>query len=141
MQNGDFYNDDDPRARPHSGGQCLQSWCDTAVLPHLFEERGPALTDELRGKFAIAVWDEDRRRGVLARDRLGVKPLYWAHTDDSIVFGSELKCVIASGTVAPELDGEALAAYFAFGFVPAPMTPLAQVRKLMPGERLVVEDG
>src|SRR5215218_9280913 len=141
MQNGEIYNHDELRARLRSQGHSFRSRCDTEVLPHLFEERGPALTDELRGKFAIAVWDEDRRRGVLARDRLGVKPLYWAHTDDSIVFGSELKCVIASGMVAPELDGEALAAYFAFGFVPAPMTPLAQVRKLMPGERLVVEDG
>jgi len=141
MQNGEIYNHADLRRRLGADGHRFRSRCDTEVLPHLFEERGAELTGELRGKFAIAVWDEQARRGVIARDRLGIKPLYWAHAGDAIVFGSELKSVIASGMVGPELDGEALAAYLAFGYVPAPLTPLAQVRKLMPGERLVVADG
>jgi asparagine synthase (glutamine-hydrolysing) len=141
MQNGEIYNHDGLRDGLRAGGHEFRSRCDTEVLPHLFEERGPELIGQLRGKFAVAVWDEERRRGVIARDRLGIKPLYWARSGDTLVFGSELKCVIASGLVTPELDGEALAAYLAFGFVPAPMTPLAQVRKLMPGERLVVENG
>ncbi len=83
----------------------------------------------------------DARRGVLIRDRLGVKPLYYAIVDGVVVFGSELKCVIASGLVDDTLDPEAIAAYLTLGFVPAPLTPLKQVRKLQPGERLVVDDG
>ncbi len=102
---------------------------------------GPDLSDALRGMFAVAVWDQDRRRGVLIRDRLGIKPLYYAIVGDHVVFGSELKCVIASGLVDDELDPEAIAAYLTLGFVPGPLTPLRGVRKLGPGERLVVEGG
>ena len=91
--------------------------------------------------FAVAVWDQERRRGVLIRDRLGIKPLYYAIVDDVVVFGSELKCVIASGLVANDLDPEAIAAYLMLGYVPSPLTPLRGVRKLGPGERLVIENG
>ena len=97
--------------------------------------------EQLRGKFGIAVWDETRRRAVLARDRLGVKPLYYAQVGDLLVFGSELKSVLASGLVDPELDYEAIDAYLTLGFFPGPRTPLRGVTKLMPGHRLVVEDG
>ena len=119
----------------------LRSRCDTEVLPHLYEEHGPALAERLRGMFAVAVWDRDERRGVLIRDRLGIKPLYYALAGPHVVFGSELKCVLASGLVSDELDPEAIAAYLTLGYVPGPMTPLRQVRKLQPGERLVVADG
>ena len=101
-------------------GHVLRSRCDTEVLPHLYEEHGPALAERLRGMFAVAVWDRDARRGVLVRDRLGIKPLYYAHVGDVVVFGSELKCVIASGLVSDELDHEAIAAYLTLGYVPEP---------------------
>ena len=78
---------------------------------------------------------------MLIRDRLGIKPLYYALVGDVVVFGSELKCVLASGLVGDELDPEAIAAYLTLGYVPGAMTPLRQVRKLEPGERLVVADG
>ena len=78
---------------------------------------------------------------MLIRDRLGIKPLYYAIVGDVVVFGSELKCVLASGLVDDELDPEAIAAYLTLGYVPGAMTPLREVRKLLPGERLVVEDG
>jgi asparagine synthase (glutamine-hydrolysing) len=111
------------------------------VLPHLYERHGVEFMERLRGKFGLAVWDARRRRLVLARDRLGVKPLYYAQVGDRLVFGSELKSVLASGLVPTDLDYAAIDAYLSFGFVPGPATPLAAVRKLGAGERLVVESG
>ena len=140
-QNGEIYNHDALRDELRRRGHSFRSRCDTEVLPHLYEEHGPELCERLHGKFAIAVWDAERRRGVLARDRLGVKPLYYAEVGGVIVFASELKAVIASGLVSDTLDLEALAAYLTLGFVPGPMTPLLDVRKLMPGERLVIDAG
>jgi asparagine synthase (glutamine-hydrolysing) len=140
-QNGEIYNHAALRADLESRGHRLRSRCDTEVLPHLYEEHGPELTDHLRGMFAVAVWDRDARKGVLIRDRLGIKPLYYAIVGDTVVFGSELKCVIASGLVSDRIDTEAIAAYLTLGYVPSPLTPLKDVRKLNPGERLVIEDG
>jgi asparagine synthase (glutamine-hydrolysing) len=140
-QNGEIYNHEELRSWLRSEGHSFRNRCDTEVLPHLWEEHGPALTDHLRGKFGIAVWDRVARRGVIARDRMGIKPLYYAQVDGLLVFGSELKSVIASGLVTDELDLEAISAYLTLGFVPAPLTPLKQVRKIMPGERLVIGDG
>jgi asparagine synthase (glutamine-hydrolysing) len=140
-QNGEIYNHDALRAELTARGHVLRSRCDTEVLPHLYEEHGPALAERLRGMFAVAVWDQARRRGVLIRDRLGIKPLYYAIVGDVVVFGSELKSVIASGLVDDALDPDAIAAYLTLGFVPSPMTPLKGVRKLNPGERLVIESG
>jgi asparagine synthase (glutamine-hydrolysing) len=140
-QNGEIYNHGALRDGLRARGHHLRSVCDTEVLPHLYEEQGAALAEQLRGMFAVAVWDRDAREGVLIRDRLGVKPLYYAIVGDVVVFGSELKCVLASGLIDPELDPEAIAAYLTLGYVPGPMTPLKQVRKLEPGERLVVRNG
>ena len=140
-QNGEIYNHVALREGLQARGHVLRSRCDTEVLPHLYEEHGPALAEHLRGMFAVAVWDKDERRGVLIRDRLGIKPLYYALAGPHVVFGSELKCVLASGLVSDELDPEAIAAYLTLGYVPGPMTPLRQVRKLQPGERLVVAGG
>ncbi len=140
-QNGEIYNHDALRSELRARGHVLRSRCDTEVLPHLYEEHGPDLAERLRGMFAVAAWDRAERRGVLIRDRLGIKPLYYAVTGDVVVFGSELKCVLASGLVSDELDPEAIAAYLMLGHVPGPMTPLRDVRKLEAGERLVVGDG
>jgi asparagine synthase (glutamine-hydrolysing) len=140
-QNGEIYNHDLLRDDLRTRGHVLRSRCDTEVLPHLFEDHGPQLAERLRGMFAVAVWDTDARRGVLIRDRLGIKPLYYAIAGDKVVFGSELKCVLASGLVSAELDPEAISAYLMLGYVPGAMTPLRDVRKLLPGERLIVEDG
>jgi asparagine synthase (glutamine-hydrolysing) len=140
-QNGEIYNHAELHARLRSSGHVLRSRCDTEVLPHLYEELGPAFCESLRGIFAIAIWDARRRRAVLARDHLGVKPLYYAARGDLLVFASELKCLLASGLVEPEIDYEAIDAYLTLGYVPTPRTPLAGVSKLMPGHRLVVEAG
>jgi asparagine synthase (glutamine-hydrolysing) len=140
IQNGELYNHasirDDLRRRGHR----FSSRCDTEVLPHLYEEHGPMFPEMLRGMFGLAVWDETRRRGVIARDRLGIKPLYYAVCNDVLVFASELKSLLASGLVPVDLDYEAIDAYLTLGFFPAPATPLAAVRKLEPGCVLVIEN-
>jgi asparagine synthase (glutamine-hydrolysing) len=139
VQNGELYNHEAIRDDLVHRGHRFTSRCDTEILPHLYEEAGVAFAERLHGKFGIAVWDERRRRAVIARDRLGVKPMYYAHVDDVVVFASELKSLLASGLIAADLDFEAIEAYLTLGFVPAPMTPLAKVKKVMPGERVIVE--
>ena len=138
IQNGELYNHADLRRELLHDGHAFASRCDTEVLPHLYERDGTRFPGQLRGKFGIAVWDEQRRRAILARDRMGVKPLYWARVGDVIVFASELKSVLASGFVKPELDLEAVDLYLSLGFVPGPRTPLVGVSKLGPGSILVI---
>jgi len=139
-QNGELYNHLDLRKTLAADGHVFRSRCDTEILPHLYERFGTEFPEHLRGKFAVAVWDRRRRRAVLARDRMGVKPLYYAVAGDQLVFASELKSVLASGLVGAELDYEAIDAYLTLSFFPGPRTPLAGVSKLGPGERLVVDD-
>src|SRR4051812_10899280 len=141
VQNGELYNHDEIRERLRRKGHAFETRCDTEILPHLYEDVGDAVPEQVRGKFGLAVWDGRRRRAVIARDRLGVKPLYFAQVGDLLVFASELKSVLASGLVGDELDYQAIDAYLTFGFVPGPATPLAGVSKLLPGHRLVVGGG
>ena len=138
IQNGELYNHRD--LRRELSGHRFASDCDTEILPHLYEEHGARFPTRLRGMFGIAVWDEPRRRLVLARDRLGIKPLYHARVGDLLVFASELKALLASGLVDVELDYTAIDAYLTLGYFPAPMTPIAGVSKLLPGHTLVVDD-
>ena len=141
VQNGELYNHAALREELRGKGHTFASRCDTEILPHLYEEHGPRFPERLRGMFGVAVWDRARRRGVIARDRLGIKPLYYAVCGDSLVFASELKSLLASGLVPTDLDYEAIDAFLSLGFFPAPATPLAAVRKLEPGCVLVVEGG
>jgi asparagine synthase (glutamine-hydrolysing) len=141
IQNGELYNHDRLRESLRGDGHAFASRCDTEILPHLYEREGDRLPALLRGKFGLAVWDGRQRRALLARDPLGVKPLYWARVDDLLVFASELKSLLASGLVPVELDYEAIDAYLTLGYIPAPSTPLVGVQKLLPGHRLVVGAG
>jgi asparagine synthase (glutamine-hydrolysing) len=138
VQNGELYNHLDVRAG--LSGHRYASDCDTEILPHLYEDAGPGFPSRLRGMFAIAIWDEPNRRLVLARDRLGIKPLYHARVGDLVVFASELKSLLASGLIEPELDYTAINAYLTLGYFPAPLTPIAGVSKLDPGTTLVVDE-
>jgi asparagine synthase (glutamine-hydrolysing) len=138
-QNGELYNHVDVRSELSRDGHAFRTRCDTEILPHLYERDGARYAEHLRGKFGIVVWDEERRTAVLARDRLGVKPLYFAVAGDLVVFASELKSLLASGLVDAELDYDAIDAYLTLGFFPYPQTPLAGVRKLPPGHRLIVD--
>jgi asparagine synthase (glutamine-hydrolysing) len=138
IQNGELYNHAEIRRELEGTSHRFRTHCDTEILPHLYEEAGSELPARLRGMFGLAVWDEVERRALVARDRLGIKPLYYAQSGDLLVFASELKSVLASGLVEPTLDAEAIDAYLSLGFVPAPRTPLQGVFKLRPGHRLVV---
>jgi asparagine synthase (glutamine-hydrolysing) len=139
IQNGELYNHADVRRRLDGRRHRFTTRCDTEIIPHLYEDEGADFPKQLRGMFGIALWDGPARRAVLARDRLGIKPLYYAAVGDLLVFGSELKSVLASGLVPTDLDYAAIDALLALGYVPGPMTPLVAVRKLMPGHRLVVD--
>ena len=139
IQNGELYNHLDLRARLIAGGHAFETRCDTEILPHLYEQYGARFPEHLRGKFGIAVWDGKERRAVIARDRLGVKPLYYSICGDLVVFASELKSLLASGLIDIQLDYDAIDTYLTFGFFAAPQTPLAAVSKLEPGHRLIVD--
>jgi asparagine synthase (glutamine-hydrolysing) len=138
-QNGELFNQSDQRAWLEGRGHRLTTRCDTEIIPHLYEELGDDFPVRLRGMFAIVVWDSARRRGVLVRDRLGIKPLYYSVTRDGVLFASELKALLASGEIDLALDYEAIDAYLSLGFFPGPSTPLQAVRKLMPGHRIVID--
>src|SRR6185436_8951085 len=116
MQNGELYNHLAIREELGADGHVLRSRCDTEILPHLYERDGDRFPEALRGMFGAAVWDGTRRRAVIARDRLGIKPIYYAVVDDLVVFGSELKSVLASGLVPVDLDYRAIDVYLSFGF-------------------------
>ena len=120
IQNGEIYNHAALRSELAANGHSFRSRCDTEVLPHLYERHGAAFQEYLRGMFGLAVWDGRRRAAVIARDRLGIKPLYYAQRGDLLVFASELKSLLASGLIPPDLDYEAIETYLAFGFVPGP---------------------
>src|SRR4051794_16620474 len=138
--NGELYNQDALRVQLKRAGHELRTHCDTEVIPHLYEEHGLEFTNHLVGMFAIAVWDARRRRAVVVRDQVGVKPMYWTLQDDAVVFASELKSLVRFGVPAV-LDEDAIEAYLTLGFVPGPQTPFRGIHKLEPGHRLVVEDG
>ena len=141
IQNGELYNHDEARAGLVRAGHALGTRCDTEILPHLYEDHGDDYAAHLRGDFAIAVWDAAQRRGVLARDRAGVKPLYYAVADDLLVFASDLKSLLGSGLLEPRVDPESVYLFLTFGYVPGPRTLLQGVSKVLPGERLTIGDG
>jgi asparagine synthase (glutamine-hydrolysing) len=139
--NGEIYNFRRLRDELRSRGHSFRTSSDTEVIAHLYEERGVECLDSLQGMFAIALWDEGRHRLLLARDRLGVKPLYWARVGDGIVYGSEPGAILAAGLLDPSPDPSALLAYMTLQYVPPPRTGFMGIQKLAPGERLVFEGG
>ena len=138
-QNGELYNYRAVRAELEGRGHSFSTNCDTEVLPALYQEAGDAAPERLNGMFAFIVWDERRRRALIARDHIGIKPLYFAEVGDVLLFGSELKTLLASGLVSTEIDVESVDLLLSLGFVPGPRTILRDVQKLLPGHRLVVE--
>jgi asparagine synthase (glutamine-hydrolysing) len=137
--NGEIYNFRELRDRLKRSGHRLTTHTDTEVIAHLYEERGPALVHELTGMFAFAVWDERRRRLMLARDRVGKKPLYYALRNGTLTFASELHALLQDPEVPRDIDYQALDAYLAYRYVPAPLSAFAAVRKLPPAHTLVLE--
>ena len=139
--NGEIYNFRELREELRGRGHSFATRGDGETIVHLYEELGPGFVERLRGMFAIALWDRRRRRLILARDRMGVKPLYVAETEAGIAFASEVKSLVAAGLVRPRLDPAAAELFMAWGYVPGPLTLFEGVRKLDPATYLVYEQG
>ena len=140
MLNGEIYNYPELRKELLERGHTLATRSDTETIVHLYEEYGESCFARLRGMFAIVLWDSKRRRLLLARDRVGKKPLFYAADHERILFGSELKCLLAGGNLPREMDLQALYDYFSFGYIPAPKTIYRAVRKVLPGHYIVVSN-
>jgi asparagine synthase (glutamine-hydrolysing) len=139
--NGEIYNFPQLRSELQSRGHRLSTHSDTEVIVHLYEELGNDCVHQLRGMFAFALYDERRRKVLIARDRLGQKPVHYAFDGQRLLFGSEIKSILA---VAPELaqvDRQALRQYVQFGYIPDPATAFTGIKKLPPGHLLELEDG
>jgi len=137
--NGEIYNHRALREDLLRSGHRFRTGSDAEVIPHLYEERGLDFVDALEGMFGLALWDARTQRLVLARDRMGEKPLYYAVTPSGLVFASEPKAILASGLVERSVDGGAIADFLRTGYVAAPHSPFAKITALVPGTRLVVE--
>ena len=134
--NGEIYNYGALRRRLEACGHRFASAGDTEVLVHLYEDDGPNLLARLVGMFAFALWDAKARRLLLARDRLGQKPLYWSHGPTGLAFASEPAALLECPDVPRDLDPQAIGTFLRFGYVPAPATGLAGIRKLEPAHYL-----
>jgi asparagine synthase (glutamine-hydrolysing) len=139
--NGEIYNFKEIRAALESKGHRFLTHSDTEVIPHLYEEYGEDYASHLNGMFGIAIWDRRSRALILTRDRLGVKPLYYALYPDRLVFGSEAKALLAAPGVSREMDPFGLDSYMTYEYIPPPGTIYKELKKLAPGEQLVYRGG
>jgi asparagine synthase (glutamine-hydrolysing) len=141
VQNGEIYNYRELRRELEGRGHRFATASDTEVLVHLYEEHGDAFLERLRGMFALAIWDSRERRLLLARDRFGIKPLYYRVADGTLSFASELKAMLELPGFSRRIDPQAASAFLAFNSIPAPLTIFAEARKLPPGCALSWRDG
>ncbi|MCI0641154.1 MAG: asparagine synthase (glutamine-hydrolyzing) [Gemmataceae bacterium] len=143
--NGEFFDYPEVRADLERRGHRFRTHCDTEILPHLYEDNGDALLPKLRGQFAFALWDQRKRRLLLARDRFGICPLYWtrqrtAH-GEILLFASEIKSLLASGLVVPRPDPRGINHAFTFFALPGPVTCFQGIELLLPGHYLSIKLG
>ncbi len=140
--NGEIYNHADYRESLEARGHVYQTYCDTETILHLYEEHGSTCVDYLRGMFAFAIWDQRKKELFIARDRLGVKPLYYVHTDDgSLYFASEIKALLEARAVKPELNYAVLSDYLANHAPSGEETLFVGVKRLLPGHVMTWRDG
>src|SRR6266480_6215624 len=137
--NGEIYNFRELRRGLEERGHAFRTSTDTEVLVHLYEEYGVDCVQHLRGMFAFAIWDAPRRRFFAARDRLGKKPLYYARTPAALVFGSEVRAVLADPSITPTPNLPAIDAYLTYQYVPSPLTAFEGISKLPPAHYLVCD--
>lgn len=140
--NGEIYNFRELQSGLQTRGHQFQTHCDTESILHLYEEKGAACVDDLRGMFAFAIWDERKRELFIARDRVGKKPLYYTLTKrGTLVFGSELKSLLEHPEVEARTSLLAVDAYLSFGYVPDPLSIFEGIYKLPPASHLTFKDG
>jgi asparagine synthase (glutamine-hydrolysing) len=139
--NGEIYNYQELRQFLVSKGHRFKTQSDTEVILHLYEEFGEASVEKLRGMFGFAIWDERNRTLFLARDRVGIKPLYYWLSDRSLVFGSEIKAILADPEVKPEVLPQMIDRFLTFYYVPGEETLFRNIYKLAPGCCMTVKDG
>ncbi|MBL8187822.1 MAG: asparagine synthase (glutamine-hydrolyzing), partial [Acidobacteria bacterium] len=136
--NGEIYNYRELAKLVEARGHRLRTQSDTETIVHLYEEFGEACVEHLRGMFAFALWDSRQQKLLLARDRVGKKPLYFADVNGALLFGSELKALLEHPAMPREVDPQAVADYFSYQFIPAPKTIYRHARKLRAGHCLIV---
>ncbi len=142
VYNGEIYNFPELAEELSHCGHVFRTRCDTEVIVHAWEEWGETCVERFRGMFAFTLWDRNQRALFMARDRLGIKPLYYAElADGQLIFASELKGLLAHPGLQREIDPRAVEDYFAYGYVPDPKTILRQARKLPPGYTLTIRHG
>ena len=139
--NGEVYNHADVRPELEAAGHHYKTRSDTETLVHAYEQWGDACVEHFRGMFAFAIWDAPRRRLLLARDRLGVKPLYYARVGNRLLFASEIKAILASGLIRPEANDAALPELLGTRYLSGSETLFKGIHRLAPGHTLVFEDG
>jgi asparagine synthase (glutamine-hydrolysing) len=139
--NGEIYNHADVRVELEAHGHVYRTKSDTETIIHAYEQWGEACVDRFRGMFAFAIWDAPKRRLLLVRDRLGIKPLYWARTKDALLFGSEIKSLLASDLIQPEPNYTVLPEVLSTRYTSGEETLFKGVRKLLPGHLLVFQNG
>ena len=139
--NGEIYNYRDLKNTLEVKGHVFYTHSDTEVIVHAYEEFGENCFNKLKGMFAIALWDDHQKKLLLAIDRIGIKPLYYANIGNDLFFGSEMKCLTTTGKISRELDYEALSQYFKFGYIAAPLSIFRDVKKLLPGHYLSWKPG
>jgi asparagine synthase (glutamine-hydrolysing) len=140
-QNGEIYNYVELRKELENLGHVFSTRSDTETIVHLYEQYGDGFVDHLRGMFAIALWDRRVHRLVLARDRLGKKPLYWRLADGRLTYGSELKAILADASATRRIDRTALAQFLEYQYIPSPRTIIEGIQKLPPATLLTWDGG
>lgn len=141
VYNGEVYNHAEIRRELEALGHRFQTRCDTEAILHAYEEWGEACVQRLKGMFGFAIWDGPRRRLFLARDRLGIKPIYYRWAGGRLVFASEIKAILEDPSIERRVDAQAVYDYVGYEFVPGPRTMFAGIEKLQPGHTLTLEGG
>ena len=139
--NGEIYNYQELRENLVARGHRFKTMSDTEVIIHLYEERGEECVNDLRGMFAFAIWDRARRRLFLARDRVGIKPLYYCQHEGAVWFASELKAILTDSKVPRQVDLRAIGTFLTHYYLPGEQTLFQGIRRLLPGHTLTVENG
>src|SRR5436190_19295241 len=141
--NGELFDFPEVRANLSARGHQFRTHCDTELLPHLWEDYAEGMLEKLRGQFAFALWDENRQRLTLARDRFGICPLYWTRQrteqGDILLFGSEIKALLASGLVPRRPNARGINHVFTFFALPGPLTCFEEIHCLLPGHFLSID--